>query len=130
MSERSLALSNRQRGFSLVEVSIVLTIIVILSVLAIPSFSQYLANRNLQNAAEDIDGDIVELKHRVLAEDMKYLTKEVGDSQINLRKHCHFFQNTVPYQMTICVVDPLEIVYVEHNKRQWSMITHCSFSLC
>jgi len=58
-------------GFSLVEVSIVVTIIVIISVLAIPSFSQYLANRNLKNAARDIVGDIFELKHRALAEDMK-----------------------------------------------------------
>jgi Tfp pilus assembly protein FimT len=57
---------------SLVEVIVVITIIMILSVLAIPSYSQYLANRNLENAAREIVGDIVELKHRALAEDMKY----------------------------------------------------------
>lgn len=71
MSELLLKLQNR-RGFSLIEVLIVIAIIAIICAVGIPYFSGFIDNRNLKTAADDITGDVNEYKGRAIAEDRLY----------------------------------------------------------
>ena len=62
----------KQRGFSLIEMLMVIAIVMIMSAIALPFFGGFLDNRNLKNAARDIAGDIFELKERAISEDSQY----------------------------------------------------------
>jgi prepilin-type N-terminal cleavage/methylation domain-containing protein len=55
------------RGFSLVEIIIVVMIIAIISAVAIPFLMPYMVNRDLKNSARDIIGDFFELKHSAIS---------------------------------------------------------------
>lgn len=49
---------NRRRGFSLIELMITITILVLLILMALPSYSQWLANTRIRNAAESIQNGL------------------------------------------------------------------------
>jgi prepilin-type N-terminal cleavage/methylation domain-containing protein len=56
------------RGFSLIEIFVVICIIAIMAALSMPSMSNFIANRELKNATRDIVGEFFEFKERALSE--------------------------------------------------------------
>lgn len=60
-------LRNNQQGFTLVELMISLSIIIILSAFAVPSFSRYLDTQNIRQAQEQIKNDLRTLQNRALS---------------------------------------------------------------
>lgn len=68
-----------QKGFSLVEVMIVIAILAILLAIAVPSFQRFAINSDLRSAARDIAGDFFLCKERAIAENATYtITFNVG----------------------------------------------------
>ena len=54
--------SGNARGFSLIEIIIVVMIIAIISAVSVPSLMPYIINRDLKTAAQDIASDFFGLK--------------------------------------------------------------------
>jgi len=63
---------NGGRGFTLLEIIMTLTLIVIVAAIAYPSYSRMTANGNLRNAARDITGDMANLKERAMAQNTQF----------------------------------------------------------
>lgn len=61
-----------QKGFSLVELMMVVAIVVIAAAVALPYLTRYTQNNNLRNAARAISGDFFEYKSRAIAEYKRY----------------------------------------------------------
>lgn len=61
-----------QEGFSLMEALMVVAIMAIVTVIAIPSFSKYIADNRLKAAARDVSSDITEIRSRAVAENSAY----------------------------------------------------------
>ncbi len=61
-----------QKGFSLVELMIVVAILAILGAIAVPSFQRYAINSDLKSAARDIQGDFFICKERAIAENIEH----------------------------------------------------------
>ncbi len=61
-----------QRGFSLVELMIVIAIMAILAAVAVPSFQRYAINSDLKSAARAIQGDFFICKERAIAENIEH----------------------------------------------------------
>jgi prepilin-type N-terminal cleavage/methylation domain-containing protein len=64
--------SKNQRGFSLIEMLIVIAMIAVVAAVVIPHSVGYVANRDLKSAARNIAGDIYDLKQRAMSEDRWY----------------------------------------------------------
>lgn len=62
----------RQRGFSLPEVLIVIGLMSIVGMIAISSFRGYVVNRSLKSAARALEADFFELKERAIAENRQF----------------------------------------------------------
>lgn len=60
------------KGFSFVEMAVIIAIIIVLTTLAAPSFTRSSQNRNLQTAARSIAADINYLRQRAMAESTPY----------------------------------------------------------
>ena len=60
-----------QKGFSLIELIIVIGIIAILSTFAVPAFLKYNANANLKSATREITSDILNQKEKAISENRK-----------------------------------------------------------
>jgi prepilin-type N-terminal cleavage/methylation domain-containing protein len=60
------------RGFSLLEVIIVLALITVAASIAVPNFRAYRHNTNLKEAARDISSDIALYKQRAVSENRGY----------------------------------------------------------
>lgn len=61
-----------QKGFSLVEVLIVIAIIGIVAAIAIPNLQRYATNSRLKSAAREIMGDIFWCRERTISENRLY----------------------------------------------------------
>jgi len=61
-----------RKGFSLVELMIVIALIGILSTIAIPMWNRYRQNTDLKTAAREIAGDIFNMKQRAVGEQTRY----------------------------------------------------------
>ncbi|MGD0022052.1 MAG: prepilin-type N-terminal cleavage/methylation domain-containing protein [Smithellaceae bacterium] len=58
---------NKAKGMSLLELTIVISIIAILTALIIPQFNRYTRNNALQSAARELAGDIKIIRQRAMA---------------------------------------------------------------
>jgi type II secretion system protein H len=59
-----------QKGFSLVELIVVIALISIVTAISIPSFQSYTAKANLKTAAREIMADISDTKQRAITENL------------------------------------------------------------
>jgi prepilin-type N-terminal cleavage/methylation domain-containing protein len=65
-------LVNQQKGFTLIELIIVMGIMGILATIAVPTFQNYIRNQNLKTAARGITSDFFATREKALSENMKY----------------------------------------------------------
>ena len=61
-----------RKGFSLVEVVIVVALIGIVATIAVPNFQNYIRNRNLKIAAQEISSEFFVTRERALSESRTY----------------------------------------------------------
>jgi prepilin-type N-terminal cleavage/methylation domain-containing protein len=64
--------SKAAKGFSAIELVIVLTILAVAVTFAAPALSKYRHNTNLKEAARDLAADIAMIKQRAVAESIRY----------------------------------------------------------
>ena len=62
-----------RKGFTLVELMIVVALIGIIAAIATPAFQRYAINANLRSAARDITSDFLRLKERAISENVEYM---------------------------------------------------------
>jgi prepilin-type N-terminal cleavage/methylation domain-containing protein len=90
--------TSTQKGFTLVESSIVIGILIIVAVMAIPGIRKMAINGNLNAAAREIISDFSSLKRRAMSENTKfsvkfdvtqnnYLIQGAGTNQIKTPAH-------------------------------------------
>jgi prepilin-type N-terminal cleavage/methylation domain len=65
-------LVNQQKGFTLIELIIVMGIMGILATIAAPHFQNYIGNQNLKTAARGITSDFFATREKALSENVKY----------------------------------------------------------
>lgn len=63
----------RARGFTLIEIALSIFILLLLLVLAVPSFSGVIANRRLKQSLDDFNGIVRQAQERSVAERRPYL---------------------------------------------------------
>ena len=64
--------TRKNKGFSLIELIVVLAILGTVAAIAAPNFTRYRDNANLKEAARDISSDIQLYKQRAVAENVRY----------------------------------------------------------
>ena len=64
--------SKAAKGFSAIELIIVLTILAVAVSISVPALSKYRHNTNLKEAAQDLAADIALMKQRAVAESIRY----------------------------------------------------------
>jgi prepilin-type N-terminal cleavage/methylation domain-containing protein len=72
---RKKGIRSAQKGFTLVESSIVVGILIIVAAIAIPEFRKMAVNGNLKAAAREIISDFSSLKRRAMSENEKFSIK-------------------------------------------------------
>lgn len=65
-------LVNQQKGFSLIELIVVMGIMGILATFAVPTFQNYIRNQNLKTAARGITSDFFATREKALSENVRY----------------------------------------------------------
>jgi len=65
-------LVNQQKGFTLIELIIVMGIMGILATIAVPTFQNYIRNQNLKTAARGITSDFFATREKALSENVRY----------------------------------------------------------
>lgn len=65
-------LVNQQKGFTLIELIIVMGIMGILATFAVPTFQNYIRNQNLKTAARGITSDFFATREKALSENVRY----------------------------------------------------------
>ena len=65
-------LVNQQKGFSLIELIVVMGIMGILATIAVPTFQNYIRNQNLKTAARGITSDFFATREKALSENVRY----------------------------------------------------------
>ncbi len=75
-------MKGRREGFSLVEVMIVIALIGIVATIAVPNFQNYIRNRNLKTAAQEISSEFFVTRERALAESRSYrIVFDIGNNR-------------------------------------------------
>lgn len=78
---------NAQKGFSFVEILIVIAILAIVGAIAIPSFQKHVVNSDLKNAARSIATDFFLYKERAIAENRPYrILFNAGDNSYEIQQ--------------------------------------------
>jgi prepilin-type N-terminal cleavage/methylation domain-containing protein len=65
-------LVNQQKGFTLIELIVVMGIMGILATIAVPTFQNYIRNQNLKTAARGITSDFFATREKALSENVRY----------------------------------------------------------
>jgi prepilin-type N-terminal cleavage/methylation domain-containing protein len=65
-------LVNQQKGFSLIELIVVMGIMGILATFAVPAFQNYIRNQNLKTAARGITSDFFATREKALTQNVMY----------------------------------------------------------
>jgi type II secretory pathway pseudopilin PulG len=82
MDERSRSLMRYDRGFSIVELIVVMAILMVVLAIAVPIFNSYRDRANLQEAAQETASDIKLYLQRAVAENREYrITFDAGANQ-------------------------------------------------
>jgi len=79
---------HKKKGFTLLELIIVIAIIAILSAIGAPTFSSYMATRRLNGAARQVQSDLFAARMRAISDN-----KLVAVSFINNNQYTIFFDN-------------------------------------
>lgn len=77
-------LSRRQRGFTLIEITIVVCLILLLLGIAVPSFSGQLSRQRLEKAFDRFDALAAAAQHRSVAEHRAYALVWLRDGSVGL----------------------------------------------
>ena len=79
--------SDNCRGFTLIELIITLTIIVIVASIAVVSFQRLAVNSSLKTAIRDVASDFAQLKERAIAESRMYrITPDVANGTYDIQQ--------------------------------------------
>jgi len=79
--------TRKNKGFSLIELIIVIALIGIIAAIAAPNFTRYRDNSNLREAARDVSSDIQLYKQRAIAENVRYrITFDSGANNYDVAK--------------------------------------------
>ena len=74
--------TRKNKGFSLIELIIVIALIGIIAAIAAPNFTRYRDNTNLREAARDLASDIQLYKQRAMAENVNYRVTFSGNNYL------------------------------------------------
>ena len=90
-------MKGRREGFSLVEVMIVIALIGIVATIAVPNFQNYIRNRNLKTAAQEISSEFFVTRERALAESKRYrIVFDVGNNRYTTEEEVDFVIEHLP----------------------------------
>ena len=80
--------TNIPKGYTLVEVCIVIALLAIISTLAIPAWQNYSSNINLKTAAREVMSDLLNARQRAIEENLSTyrLTFNVADNNYTLSR--------------------------------------------
>jgi len=77
----------KNKGFSLIELIVVMALIGILAAIATPNFTRYRDNQNLREAARDVSSDIQLYKQRAIAENVRYrIDFTIGNNKYDVKR--------------------------------------------
>ena len=77
----------KNKGFSLIELIIVIALIGIIAAIAAPNFTRYRDNTNLREAARDVSSDIQLYKQRAIAENVRYrIDFTIGGNKYEIKR--------------------------------------------
>jgi len=71
----------RKRGFTLIEMMVVIAIIAVLSAIAVPSFMEYARNQRLNGAARQVYTDLMNARQQAVTENKKMIVQFVNNHQ-------------------------------------------------
>jgi len=76
--------NSRRRGFTLVEIIIVIAVITIIAALAYPNFQGFMASRRLNGAARQVQGDLLAARMRSVSENREIKVKFINGNQYTM----------------------------------------------
>jgi prepilin-type N-terminal cleavage/methylation domain-containing protein len=104
-----MMISSNRRGFSLIEMMVVIAIVGVLLSVAIPSWTRYRQNADLKTAARGIAGDFFNMKQRAVGEAVRYrITFDEDNNRyqmINTSTHATTTRNLSEFGAGITITD-------------------------
>ena len=100
------------KGFSLVELLIVMALIAIIGAIAVPNFTKMRDNSNLREAAREISGDIQLYKQQAVAENRRYqMVFDVDNNEYTVqRETASGWENVIANKKVGAGYDAIKII--------------------